>query len=101
NTRTVGGQVAQATGSFASLFTQGPSQKIQLINTNGSWHINRTALNCNDSLNTGFLASLFYTHSFNASGCPERLSACKDITEFRIGWGGLEYEENVTNDADM
>nr|MPA10820.1 envelope protein 2 variant 17053 [Hepacivirus hominis]MPA15804.1 envelope protein 2 variant 22037 [Hepacivirus hominis]MPA22599.1 envelope protein 2 variant 28832 [Hepacivirus hominis]MPA23542.1 envelope protein 2 variant 29775 [Hepacivirus hominis]MPA26731.1 envelope protein 2 variant 32964 [Hepacivirus hominis] len=101
NTRTVGGQVAQATGSFASLFTPGPSQKIQLINTNGSWHINRTALNCNDSLNTGFLASLFYTRSFNASGCPERLSACKDITEFRIGWGGLEYEENVTNDADM
>nr|MPA03778.1 envelope protein 2 variant 10011 [Hepacivirus hominis]MPA28979.1 envelope protein 2 variant 35212 [Hepacivirus hominis] len=101
NTRTVGGQVAQATGSIASLFTPGPSQKIQLINTNGSWHINRTALNCNDSLNTGFLASLFYTRSFNASGCPERLSACKDITEFRIGWGSLEYEENVTNDADM
>nr|MPA27434.1 envelope protein 2 variant 33667 [Hepacivirus hominis] len=101
NTRTVGGQMAQATGSIASLFTPGPSQKIQLINTNGSWHINRTALNCNDSLNTGFLASLFYTHSFNASGCPERLSVCKDITEFRIGWGGLEHEENVTNDADM
>nr|MOZ94592.1 envelope protein 2 variant 826 [Hepacivirus hominis]MOZ94623.1 envelope protein 2 variant 857 [Hepacivirus hominis]MOZ95389.1 envelope protein 2 variant 1623 [Hepacivirus hominis]MOZ95726.1 envelope protein 2 variant 1960 [Hepacivirus hominis]MPA00873.1 envelope protein 2 variant 7106 [Hepacivirus hominis] len=101
DTRTVGGQVAQATGSIASLFSPGPNQKIQLINTNGSWHINRTALNCNDSLNTGFLASLFYTRSFNASGCPERLSACKDITEFRIGWGGLEYEENVTNDADM
>nr|MPA11227.1 envelope protein 2 variant 17460 [Hepacivirus hominis] len=101
DTRTVGGQVARATGSFAGLFTPGPSQKIQLINTNGSWHINRTALNCNDSLNTGFLASLFYTRSFNASGCPERLSVCKDITEFRIGWGGLEYEENVTNDADM
>nr|MPA24950.1 envelope protein 2 variant 31183 [Hepacivirus hominis] len=101
NTRTVGGQVAQATGSLANMFTLGPSQKIQLINTNGSWHINRTALNCNDSLNTGFLASLFYTRSFNASSCPERLSACKDITEFRIGWGGLEYEENVTNDADM
>nr|MPA17761.1 envelope protein 2 variant 23994 [Hepacivirus hominis] len=101
DTRTVGGQVAQTTGSIASLFSPGPNQKIQLINTNGSWHINRTALNCNDSLNTGFLASLFYTRSFNASGCPERLSACKDITEFRIGWGGLEYEENVTNDADM
>nr|MPA00509.1 envelope protein 2 variant 6742 [Hepacivirus hominis] len=101
NTRTVGGQVARATGSFTRLFAPGPKQKIQLINTNGSWHINRTALNCNDSLNTGFLASLFYTRSFNASGCPERLSACKDITEFRIGWGGLEYEENVTNDADM
>nr|MPA22424.1 envelope protein 2 variant 28657 [Hepacivirus hominis] len=101
DTRTVGGQVAQATRSLASIFAPGPSQKIQLINTNGSWHINRTALNCNDSLNTGFLASLFYTRSFNASGCPERLSACKDITEFRIGWGSLEYEENVTNDADM
>nr|MOZ15064.1 envelope protein 2 variant 4934 [Hepacivirus hominis]MOZ15425.1 envelope protein 2 variant 5295 [Hepacivirus hominis]MOZ16392.1 envelope protein 2 variant 6262 [Hepacivirus hominis]MOZ17758.1 envelope protein 2 variant 7628 [Hepacivirus hominis]MOZ23734.1 envelope protein 2 variant 13604 [Hepacivirus hominis] len=101
NTRVVGGQAAKATGSLASFLSRGPSQKIQLINTNGSWHINRTALNCNDSLNTGFLASLFYTHSFNASGCPERLSACKDITEFRIGWGGLEYEENVTNDADM
>nr|MPA05770.1 envelope protein 2 variant 12003 [Hepacivirus hominis] len=101
STRTVGGEAARATGTFAKLFTPGPSQKIQLINTNGSWHINRTALNCNDSLNTGFLASLFYTHSFNASGCPERLSACKDITEFRIGWGGLEYEGNVTNDADM
>nr|MOZ24688.1 envelope protein 2 variant 14558 [Hepacivirus hominis] len=101
NTRVVGGQAAKATGSLASFLSRGPSQKIELINTNGSWHINRTALNCNDSLNTGFLASLFYTHSFNASGCPERLSACKDITEFRIGWGGLEYEENVTNDADM
>nr|MPA05780.1 envelope protein 2 variant 12013 [Hepacivirus hominis] len=101
STRTVGGEAAQATRSLAMVFSPGPSQKIQLINTNGSWHINRTALNCNDSLNTGFLASLFYTHSFNASGCPERLSACKDITEFRIGWGGLEYEENVTNDADM
>nr|MOZ26428.1 envelope protein 2 variant 16298 [Hepacivirus hominis] len=101
NTRVVGGQAAKATGSLASIFSPGPSQKIQLINTNGSWHINRTALNCNDSLNTGFLVSLFYTRSFNASGCSERLSACKDITEFRIGWGGLEYEENVTNDADM
>nr|MPA18384.1 envelope protein 2 variant 24617 [Hepacivirus hominis] len=101
STKLVGGTTAHTTSSFTSMFTLGPSQKIQLINTNGSWHINRTALNCNDSLNTGFLASLFYTHSFNASGCPERLSACKDITEFRIGWGGLEYEESVTNDADM
>nr|MPA09231.1 envelope protein 2 variant 15464 [Hepacivirus hominis] len=101
STMLIGGRTAQTTSSFTSMFTLGPSQKIQLINTNGSWHINRTALNCNDSLNTGFLASLFYTHSFNASGCPERLSACKDIAEFRIGWGGLEYEENVTNDADM
>nr|MPA01629.1 envelope protein 2 variant 7862 [Hepacivirus hominis] len=101
STMLVGGQTAQTASSLAGILAPGPSQKIQLINTNGSWHINRTALNCNDSLNTGFLAALFYTHSFNASGCPERLSACKDITEFRIGWGGLEYEENVTNDADM
>nr|MPA26675.1 envelope protein 2 variant 32908 [Hepacivirus hominis] len=101
STMLIGGRTAQTTSSFTSMFTLGPSQKIQLINTNGSWHINRTALNCNDSLNTGFLASLFYTHSFNASGCPERISVCKDITEFRIGWGGLEYEENVTNDVDM
>nr|MPA08918.1 envelope protein 2 variant 15151 [Hepacivirus hominis] len=101
STNLIGGQTAQTANSLANMFTLGPSQKIQLINTNGSWHINRTALNCNDSLNTGFLASLFYTRSFNASGCPERLSACKDITEFRIGWGGLEYEENVTNDVDM
>nr|MPA17233.1 envelope protein 2 variant 23466 [Hepacivirus hominis] len=101
STKLVGGTTAHTTSSFTSMFTLGPSQKIQLINTNGSWHINRTALNCNDSLNTGFLASLFYTRNFNASGCPERLSVCKDITEFRIGWGGLEYEENVTNDVDM
>nr|MPA13030.1 envelope protein 2 variant 19263 [Hepacivirus hominis] len=101
STNLIGGQPARAASSFAGIFSLGPSQKIQLINTNGSWHINRTALNCNDSLKTGFLAALFYTHSFNASGCPERISVCKDITEFRIGWGGLEYEENVTNDADM
>nr|MOZ23420.1 envelope protein 2 variant 13290 [Hepacivirus hominis] len=101
STTLVGGRTAQTTRSLASMFSRARSQKIQLINTNGSWHINRTALNCNDSLNTGFLASLFYTHRFNASGCPERLSVCKDITEFRIGWGGLEYDENVTNDADM
>nr|MOZ20780.1 envelope protein 2 variant 10650 [Hepacivirus hominis] len=101
STTLVGGRTAQTTRSLASMFSRARSQKIQLIDTNGSWHINRTALNCNDSLNTGFLASLFYTHRFNASGCPERLSVCKDITEFRIGWGGLEYEENVTNDVDM
>nr|MOZ17160.1 envelope protein 2 variant 7030 [Hepacivirus hominis] len=101
STNLIAGKTAQTAKSFAGFFAPGPSQKIQLINTNGSWHINRTALNCNDSLNTGFLVSLFYTRSFNASGCPERLSVCKDITEFRIGWGGLEYEENVTNDVDM
>nr|AAD42179.1 superoxide dismutase/HCV major epitope fusion protein [synthetic construct] len=38
----------------------GAKQNVQLINTNGSWHLNSTALNCNDSLNTGWLAGLFY-----------------------------------------
>nr|MOZ21149.1 envelope protein 2 variant 11019 [Hepacivirus hominis] len=101
NTSLTAGRTAQATRSFVGIFSPGPGPEISLSSQWPGWHINRTALNCNDSLNTGFLASLFYTHSFNASGCPERLSACKDITEFRIGWGGLEYEENVTNDADM
>nr|6UYF_E Chain E, Envelope glycoprotein E2 [Recombinant Hepatitis C virus HK6a/JFH-1] len=41
----------------------------QLINTNGSWHINRTALNCNDSLQTGFITSLFYAKNVDSSGC--------------------------------
>nr|MOZ12192.1 envelope protein 2 variant 2062 [Hepacivirus hominis] len=101
STSLTAGRTAQATRSFVNMFSPGPGQRSSLSTSNGSWHINRTALNCNDSLNTGFLVSLFYTRSFNASGCPERLSVCKDITEFRIGWGGLEYEENVTNDADM
>nr|6BKB_E Chain E, Polyprotein [Recombinant Hepatitis C virus HK6a/JFH-1]6BKC_E Chain E, Polyprotein [Recombinant Hepatitis C virus HK6a/JFH-1]6BKD_E Chain E, Polyprotein [Recombinant Hepatitis C virus HK6a/JFH-1]6UYG_E Chain E, Envelope glycoprotein E2 [Recombinant Hepatitis C virus HK6a/JFH-1]6WO3_E Chain E, Envelope glycoprotein E2 [Recombinant Hepatitis C virus HK6a/JFH-1]6WO4_E Chain E, Envelope glycoprotein E2 [Recombinant Hepatitis C virus HK6a/JFH-1]7JTF_E Chain E, Envelope glycoprotein E2 [ len=48
----------------------------QLINTNGSWHINRTALNCNDSLQTGFITSLFYAKNVDSSGCPERMAAC-------------------------
>nr|AGV23514.1 polyprotein [Hepacivirus hominis] len=100
-TRTVGGQSAQATAGLVGLFVRGPQQNIQLINTNGSWHINRTALNCNDSLNTGFLASLFYTHKFNSSGCPQRMSACRALESFRIGWGTVEHETNVTNEEDM
>nr|AQW44220.1 polyprotein [Hepacivirus hominis] len=100
-TTTVGGAVGQSASGLAGLFTQGAKQNIQLINTNGSWHINRTALNCNDSLNTGFVASLFYTYRFNSSGCPERLSACRPIEAFRIGWGSLQYEDNVTNPEDM
>ncbi|ACM69039.1 polyprotein [Recombinant Hepatitis C virus J8(5'UTR-NS2)/JFH1] len=86
---------------FTNLFTSGAKQNLYLINTNGSWHINRTALNCNDSLQTGFMASLFYTHRFNSSGCPERLSSCRGLDDFRIGWGTLEYETHVTNDEDM
>nr|AGV23523.1 polyprotein [Hepacivirus hominis] len=101
HTQTVGGTVAQQAFKFSSIFSLGAKQNIQLINTNGSWHINRTALNCNDSLQTGFIASLFYVRSFNSSGCPSRMSACRGIDHFRIGWGSLEYEENVTNPEDM
>nr|MOZ48729.1 envelope protein 2 variant 3730 [Hepacivirus hominis] len=84
-----GGSAARTTASLASLFTSGARQNIMLINSNGSWHINRTALNCNDSLQTGFIAGLFYSHKFNSSGCPERLAACKGLETFPQGWGKL------------
>nr|AAW65873.1 envelope protein [synthetic construct] len=101
STHTIGGAAGRTASGLTGLFTSGAQQKIQLIHTNGSWHINRTALNCNDSLKTGFIAALFYVRSFNSSGCPERLAACRRIESFRIGWGPLRYEENVNNDADM
>nr|MOZ45545.1 envelope protein 2 variant 546 [Hepacivirus hominis]MOZ47590.1 envelope protein 2 variant 2591 [Hepacivirus hominis]MOZ48929.1 envelope protein 2 variant 3930 [Hepacivirus hominis] len=84
-----GGSAAQTTAGLANLFASGSKQNIMLINSNGSWHINRTALNCNDSLQTGFLAGLFYSHKFNSSGCPERLAACKGLETFPQGWGKL------------
>nr|MOZ78586.1 envelope protein 2 variant 3297 [Hepacivirus hominis]MOZ78790.1 envelope protein 2 variant 3501 [Hepacivirus hominis] len=84
-----GGSAARATYGIASLFTPGPQQNIMLVNTNGSWHINRTALNCNDSLQTGFIAGLLYSRKFNSSGCPERLAACKGLETFPQGWGKL------------
>nr|MOZ49218.1 envelope protein 2 variant 10 [Hepacivirus hominis]MOZ49527.1 envelope protein 2 variant 319 [Hepacivirus hominis]MOZ49927.1 envelope protein 2 variant 719 [Hepacivirus hominis]MOZ50103.1 envelope protein 2 variant 895 [Hepacivirus hominis]MOZ51851.1 envelope protein 2 variant 2643 [Hepacivirus hominis] len=84
-----GGSAARTTASLASLFTSGARQNIMLINSNGSWHINRTALNCNDSLQTGFLAGLLYSRKFNSSGCPERLAACKGLETFLQGWGKL------------
>nr|MOZ49940.1 envelope protein 2 variant 732 [Hepacivirus hominis] len=84
-----GGSAARTTASLASLFTSGARQNIMLINSNGSWHINRTALNCNDSLQTGFLAGLLYSRKFNSSGCPERLTACKGLETFLQGWGKL------------
>nr|MOY99376.1 envelope protein 2 variant 497 [Hepacivirus hominis] len=87
---TVSGRAAaRSVYGFTTLFSSGPKQDIMLINTNGSWHINRTALNCNDSLQTGFLAGLFYHHKFDSSGCPERLAACKGLETFRQGWGKL------------
>nr|MOY82123.1 envelope protein 2 variant 1473 [Hepacivirus hominis] len=98
DTRTIGAAQGRTTSSFEGLFTPGASQRIQLINTNGSWHINRTALNCNDSLHTGFLAALFYTHRFNASGCPERMASCRSINEFDQGWVPITYAEPNNSD---
>nr|MOZ48599.1 envelope protein 2 variant 3600 [Hepacivirus hominis] len=82
-----GGSAARTTAGLASLFNPGARQNIMLINSNGSWHINRTALNCNDSLQTGFLAGLLYSRKFNSSGRPERLAACKGLETFPQGWG--------------
>nr|MOZ50578.1 envelope protein 2 variant 1370 [Hepacivirus hominis] len=84
-----GGSAAKATYGLTSFYTPGPQQNIMLINSNGSWHINRTALNCNDSLQTGFLAGLLYSRKFDSSGCPERLAAYKGLETFLQGWGKL------------
>nr|MOZ09402.1 envelope protein 2 variant 2338 [Hepacivirus hominis] len=98
HTRVTGGAEARAASGLASLFTAGSSQNIQLVNTSGSWHINRTALNRNDSLQTGFLAALFYTRKFNASGCPERMASCRPIDEFAQGWGPITYDGQPSSD---
>nr|MOZ07400.1 envelope protein 2 variant 336 [Hepacivirus hominis]MOZ07702.1 envelope protein 2 variant 638 [Hepacivirus hominis] len=98
HTRVTGGAEARAASGLASLFTAGSSQNIQLVNTNGSWHINRTALNCNDSLQTGFLAALFYTRKFNTSGCPERMASCRPIDEFARGVGPITYDGQPSSD---
>nr|MOY46825.1 envelope protein 2 variant 257 [Hepacivirus hominis] len=86
-----GGATAQSTASLVNLFAPGARQNIQLISTNGSWHINSTTLNCNDSLNTGFIAGLFYYHKFNSSGCPERLASCRRLADFAQGWGPISH----------
>nr|MOZ48169.1 envelope protein 2 variant 3170 [Hepacivirus hominis] len=88
-TTVTGGSAAQTMAGLTGLFSPGSKQNIMLINTNGSWHINRTALNWNDSLQTGFIAGLLYSHKFNSSGCPERLAACKGLETFPQGWGKL------------
>nr|MOZ09313.1 envelope protein 2 variant 2249 [Hepacivirus hominis] len=98
HTRVTGGAEARAASGLASLFTAGSSQNIQLVNTNGSWHINRTALNCNDSLQTGFLAALFYTRKLSASGCPERMASCRPIDEFARGVGPITYDGQPSSD---
>nr|MOY86288.1 envelope protein 2 variant 2387 [Hepacivirus hominis] len=97
-THLIGGKQARAASGLTSFFSAGSSQNIQLVNTNGSWHINRTALNCNDSLQTEFLAALFYTHKFNASGCPERMASCRPIDEFAQGWGPITYDGQPSSD---
>nr|MOZ83036.1 envelope protein 2 variant 2029 [Hepacivirus hominis] len=86
-----GGSVSHSLARLTSLFSIGPKQNIQLINTNGSWHINRTALNCDDSLNTGWLAGLFHYNRFNSTGCPERLASCRPLASFAQGWGPISY----------
>nr|MOY56635.1 envelope protein 2 variant 148 [Hepacivirus hominis] len=90
-THVTGGSAAHSTATFTSLFSPGAKQNVQLINTNGSWHINSTALNCNESLNTGWLAGLFYYNRFNSSGCTERLASCRPLTDFAQGWGPIGY----------
>nr|MOY58439.1 envelope protein 2 variant 1952 [Hepacivirus hominis] len=90
-THVTGGSAARSTATLTSLFAPGAKQNVQLINTNGSWHINSTALNCNESLNTGWLAGLFYYNRFNSSGCTERLASCRPLTDFAQGWGPISY----------
>nr|MOY71362.1 envelope protein 2 variant 341 [Hepacivirus hominis] len=86
-----GGTLAKAAFGLSSLLSPGPKQNIQLINSNGSWHINRTALNCNASLDTGWVAGLLYYHKFNSSGCPERMASCRPLADFDQGWGPISY----------
>nr|MOZ90062.1 envelope protein 2 variant 9055 [Hepacivirus hominis] len=91
NTYVTGGAVARGAATLTSLLSPGPKQNIQLINTNGSWHINRTALNCNESLSTGWVAGLFHYNSFNSTGCPERLASCRPLASFAQGWGPISH----------
>nr|MOZ55021.1 envelope protein 2 variant 2195 [Hepacivirus hominis] len=91
HTYVTGGSAARATGALTGLFSSGASQNIQLVNTNGSWHINSTALNCNATLHTGWLAGLFYQNKFNSSGCPERMASCRRLTDFAQGWGPISH----------
>nr|MOZ74076.1 envelope protein 2 variant 261 [Hepacivirus hominis] len=90
-THVSGGSVARTALGIANIFSPGAKQNVRLINTNGSWHINSTALNCNDSLNTGWLAGLIYYNRFNSSGCPERLASCRRLTDFDQGWGPISH----------
>nr|QTF98689.1 polyprotein [Hepacivirus hominis] len=97
-THTTGSVAAGNAARLTQLFNPGSKQNIQLVNTNGSWHINRTALNCNTSLETGWLTSLFYTHKFNSSGCPERMASCRPLAHFDQGWGPISYTNGSGGD---
>nr|ADD69958.1 polyprotein [Hepacivirus hominis] len=66
-----GGTAARGGQGLASLIVRGPEQRLELINTHGSWHINSTVLHCNESINTGFIAGLFYYHKFNLLDVPK------------------------------
>nr|MOZ59004.1 envelope protein 2 variant 261 [Hepacivirus hominis] len=90
-THVTGGTIARTAAGFTSLFVLGPKQNLQLVNTNGSWHINSTALNCNDSLQTGWIAGLIYYNKFNSSGCPERMASCRRLDDFSQGWGPISH----------
>nr|MOZ64250.1 envelope protein 2 variant 1883 [Hepacivirus hominis]MOZ70176.1 envelope protein 2 variant 7809 [Hepacivirus hominis] len=90
-THVTGGSAARTTAGIAGIFTPGAKQNIQLINTNGSWHINSMALNCNATLHTGWLAGLFYQNKFNSSGCLERMASCRRLTDFAQGWGPISH----------
>nr|QEG98379.1 polyprotein [Hepacivirus hominis] len=99
-TTTMGDTTSHTAGGVAQIFTPGAKQALQLINTNGSWHLNRTALNCFDNIQTGFLAALFATTpKFNSTGCLERLSKCRPITHFDQGYGPITYVNNTTQVA--
>nr|MOZ61779.1 envelope protein 2 variant 3036 [Hepacivirus hominis] len=90
-THVTGGATAPVTARVVGFFSPGARQNIQLINTNGSWHINSTALNCNDSLQTGWIARLIYYNRFNSSGCPERMASCRRLDDFAQGWGPISH----------
>nr|MOZ70896.1 envelope protein 2 variant 8529 [Hepacivirus hominis] len=90
-THVTGGSAARTTAGIAGIFTPGAKQNIQLINTNGSWHINSSRPYCNATLHTGWLAGLFYQNKFNSSGCPERMASCRRLTDFAQGWGPISH----------
>nr|QGQ76459.1 polyprotein [Hepacivirus hominis] len=92
-----GDTAAHAASGIASLFDQGAKQPINVIQTNGSWHVNRTALNCFDSIRTGFLAALF-AGKVNSSGCPQAMASCRDLSSFHQGWGPIT-DANITKDS--